>query len=125
MTEDESTDSSDTLPAPWHSVEPCLICEEKATKQSPTIDRPWIDKLPVIKWLRKLYNAPTRHTVVMRGPKTLCTMHFGLAEQMADNEVAERRHTQALLNGREALKVHEFNRGLIDALTSLEREYER
>ena len=100
---------------------PCIICNDKATRRAPVIDRPWVDKLPVLRWLRKLYNAPPRHTVVTRGPKIFCLTHFALAEQMADNEVSERRYAQAVLNGREFSKVHLFNRGLVDSVRWADR----
>lgn len=95
----------------------CALCGERATHRSPFVDQPTTDKWPLISWLRCLYNAPPRWTVVMRGKKKFCALHFSLARQLADNDVAERRYTQAQINGQEFLKVYAFNRSVVEETT--------
>jgi hypothetical protein len=85
------------------------------------MDQPWGDlNLPWRRWQRKLYNAPPRFTVMEHGSEKLCELHYRLVEQLADNEVAERRGEQARLNGREFMKVHTFNLRIIDEARSTE-----
>lgn len=103
------------------SEQQCNLCASAATHGTPVIDQPWVDKLPVIRWLRKLYNAAPRFTVVVRGEPAFCELHFRLAEQLADNDVAERRYVQAQLNASEFFKVYKFNHQLVESAKEAER----
>jgi hypothetical protein len=118
---DERDRAFDEFAWPWEKRNQCSCCEAKATRKTPVIDQPSVDKLPIVYWLRNLYNAPPRFTVKERGQKTLCDLHFGLSEQLARNKVADLRHSQAKLNGREFLKVHAFNQTIIDETKNAER----
>jgi len=122
MTEENRDVPFETMLSPPWSSSSCLVCGDKATHRAPSVDRPWVDKLPIIRWLRKLYIAPPRWTVVTRGKRKLCALHFSLAEQMADNQVNERRYTQAQLNGREFMQVYTFNRQLEERIKDMEAE---
>lgn len=94
----------------------CSMCDSRATRGLPVISQPWGDvHFPWRRWLRKLYNAPPRFTVhESEDEHLLCELHFRLAEQLADNEVAERRGTQARLNGSEFMRIHVFNLRILD-----------
>lgn len=105
---------------PLGSVNECVNCGAPATHRAPQVGEPWMDRIWGLHWLRTICNASTRHTLVTRGKKQVCKMHFKLAEYQAKDEVAGRLLEQSKMNTRHAELVHGFNRNLEGRLKAAE-----
>lgn len=96
----------------------CVVCKQVATKNAVRTGRSWIDSIPILSLLNKLYSMPWRYTVVedQEGGHRYCAAHRRAAEQRLEQMHARMRSDHAAFNASQQQKIAMLDQGGLDQL---------